>query len=601
MIENSPTKIYIKELDPDIIEPRNSNYMNHDQGSSKLVICGKPGCFTRGTGVLMYDGKIKNVEDVELGEKVMGDDSTPRNVLELCRNSDEMFRINPKKGESYTVNRLHKLVLVSTGYNQIKKGSIVEITVEDYLKKSKTWKERWKIYRAGVNFMEKQVKIDPYIVGVWLGDGTSAEPEFTNIDSEVLDYLSKFSTENNLIFKKKSENSEYTYRISSIEGTKGKNTLLNNLKRYNLINNKHIPDDYKINSRENRLQLLAGLLDTDGSYDENGSGYDFIQKNERLFDDAIFLARSLGFSAYKKKTKKSCMYKGERKEGTYFRCHISGNVDEIPCKILRKQAKHRKINKNNLVTGFSVESVGEGDYFGFTLDGNHRFLLGTFDVVRNTGKTTLIASLLYAKKHIFPCGIFFSGTEDSNDFYKKLAPDSFVFSKYDETQLESFVKRQKLAKKFIPNYAWSVCLLDDCTDNPSLFTKPLQLGLYKNGRHYKMLYLVSLQYCLDIKPVIRTNVDGTFILRETNLRNRKSLWENYAGIVPDFTMFCDILDQINDDYTALYIHNNTTSTKMEDCLFWYKAKPIPKDWKFGAPEYWEHHYARFNPDYVPTV
>ena len=106
---------------------------------------------------------------------------------------------------------------------------------------------------------------------------------------------------------------------------------------------------------------------------------------------------------------------------------------------------------------------------------------------------------------------------------------------------------------------------------------------------------------MDIKPVIRTNIDGTFILRETNLKNRKSLWENYAGVIPDFSMFCDIMDQLTDDYTALYIHNTTQSNNIEDCVFYYKARPIPRDFKFGSTEFWDFHNARFNPDYLDPV
>ena len=213
-----------------------------------------------------------------------------------------------------------------------------------------------------------------------------------------------------------------------------------------------------------------------------------------------------------------------------------------------------------------------------------------------TGKTTLIASLLYEKRQIFPVCFIMSGTEDSNGFYKKIVPSTFVYNKLEEKKIEDFIVRQKIAKKHLEN-PWAVLLLDDCTDDPKLFNKPLFQGLYKNGRHWKMWFLLSLQYCMDIKPVIRTNVDGVFILRESNLRNRKSLWENYAGIIPDFSMFCSILDQITDNYTALYIHNATISNKLEDCLFWYKAKPIPSDFRFGCKDFWKFHKHRFNDNY----
>jgi energy-coupling factor transporter ATP-binding protein EcfA2 len=220
--------------------------------------------------------------------------------------------------------------------------------------------------------------------------------------------------------------------------------------------------------------------------------------------------------------------------------------------------------------------------------------------IPGSGKSTLIASLLYAKKHLIPCVMAVSGTEDSNEYYKKIIPDTFIFNKYDEVQLESFIKRQKIAKKHVSN-PWAVCLLDDCTDTPGVFTKPLQQGIFKNSRHWKMWYILSLQYCMDVKPVIRTNISGTFILREPNLRNRRSLWENYCSIVPDFDMFCQIMDQISDDYTALYVHNASTSNKLEDCLFWYKATPPPKDFKFGADEIYDFHYSRYNPEYVNPV
>lgn len=217
-----------------------------------------------------------------------------------------------------------------------------------------------------------------------------------------------------------------------------------------------------------------------------------------------------------------------------------------------------------------------------------------------TGKTTLIASILYSKKHIIPVAIAMSGTEDSNGFYRKIFPSTFVFNSYNEEQLEKFVKRQKIARQHLKN-PWAVAILDDCTDDPALFRKPFQQGMYKRGRHWKMFYILSLQYGMDVRPVIRTNVDGVFILREPNLRNRKVMYENYAGVIPDFKLFCDIMDQITDDYTALYIHNATKTNDWKNCIFWYKAEIVPDDFKFGCPEYWDFHYDRYNEEYVDPI
>lgn len=282
-----------------------------------------------------------------------------------------------------------------------------------------------------------------------------------------------------------------------------------------------------------------------------------------------------------------------------YTCH--DDILEIPCRnvtpviLLHYGGYKRHSQKTSHL--YIQKYKDDDDYFGFEIDKNGRFCLEDGTVTHNT---TLITSLLYEKRHIFPIALIMSGTEDSNHHYKKLVPSTFVYNRLNEKKIEDFIIRQKAAKKFVPN-PWAVLLLDDCTDDPKLFNKSLFQGLYKNGRHWKMLFILSLQYCMDIKPVIRTNVDGVFILRETNLRNRKSLWENYAGVIPDFSMFCSIMDQLTDNYTALYIHNATTSNHLEDCLFWYKAKHVPDNFRFGSKDFWKFHYNRYDARYSDPI
>ena len=117
---------------------------------------------------------------------------------------------------------------------------------------------------------------------------------------------------------------------------------------------------------------------------------------------------------------------------------------------------------------------------------------------------------------------------------------------------------------------------------------------YKNGRHFRMMHILSLQYCLDIKPEIRVNIDGVFILREPNINMRRKLYENYGSCVPSFEMWCQLMDELTTDYTAIYINNKSTSNDMQDCIFYYKAnrEAIPKHWKFGCKEFWEFHKVR---------
>lgn len=217
-----------------------------------------------------------------------------------------------------------------------------------------------------------------------------------------------------------------------------------------------------------------------------------------------------------------------------------------------------------------------------------------------TGKSCLIKGLLYSKKHIFPAGIAMSGSEDTNHSFAEVMPSTFIYNEYNEQKIEDFIKRQKLSKQHLSN-PWAFLILDDCTDDPKVFNKPLQNALYKKGRHWAMMYILSLQYAMDIKPAIRTNIDGIFILREPIESNREKLYRNYASIIPSYDLFCELMDQLTEDYHAIYIHNATRSNDWKDCVFYWKAPLPPQGWKIGAKEYWDFHAARYNPEYVEPL
>jgi ATP-dependent Lon protease len=387
-------------------------------------------CHTFDTPILMYDGSIKMVQDIVVGDKVMGDDSKCRNVLSLGRGEDDLYDIVHSNGEKYGVNSEHIMCLKLSGMNIIKnvktksgetkykvcyfdkndykqhskrfsdqteaerylhdiklEHDYIEIPVKTLLKLPKYIRVNLKGYKRGVEFSSKNVPFDPYIIGAWLGDGTSSKSEITNQDATILHYLKtelkKYNL--NLVHREK-----YTYGISydmhDHDTRNNKNKFLQVLKDCKLINNKHIPDVYKINDRQTRLELLAGIIDTDGSYCDNSKGYDIIQKNKVLADDILFVARSLGFSANMSQCEKSCMYKGEKKTGTYYRMHLSGdNLSSIPVKCPRKMAKNeRVINKDSMVMGITIEPRGWGKYYGFELDKNHKYLLGDFTITHNT-------------------------------------------------------------------------------------------------------------------------------------------------------------------------------------------------------------------------
>ena len=214
-----------------------------------------------------------------------------------------MYKVIPKKGDSYTVNESHILSLKcsSTYSKKFKKGQIVDICVKDYLNLPKTFHGPAGAllgYRVPVKFPEKNVEMDPYALGYWLGDGTSRYPAITTIEEPVIRYFKEYAEKLGLFIRQGKGRDSITYSIS---GSVGKNKFLNMLNKYNLVQNKHIPYDYKCNSRDIQLELLAAIIDSDGYLSNNT--YDIIQKNEWLLDDIIFITRSLGFAAYKKELK----------------------------------------------------------------------------------------------------------------------------------------------------------------------------------------------------------------------------------------------------------------------------------------------------------
>ena len=378
-------------------KPVVEKYMKHikKKGSGLLALhTGFGKCLKKGTPIMLSNGKIKKVENIKVGDKLMGDDSTPRTVLSLARGREMMYDIIPNKGEKYTVNESHILSLkcgYSNGNKNYIKDKIIDIEVRDFLKLPKTIKNHLlKGYRVPINFPEKKVDLDPYVLGYWLGDGTSRCPEITTIDEPVIEYFKMYCDELGMYLCQGNGRNNISYRMSvgkknrkGISGSKGKNPILNMLKKHKLIMNKHIPHIYKCNSKSVRLELLAGIIDSDGYY--RAGCYDIIQKNETLLDDIIYVARSLGFAAYKKECKKSCMYKGEKKTGIYYRTTIHGEgIEYIPVKLERKKANKRKQIKNVLNTSIKVVKREVDDYFGFEIDGNRRFVLGDFTVTHNT-------------------------------------------------------------------------------------------------------------------------------------------------------------------------------------------------------------------------
>lgn len=347
-------------------------------------------CLALNTPIIMYDGTIKMVQDVKVNDSLMGDDNKPRRVLNITKGKDTMYKIIQNNGDDYIVNSEHIICLkVSCPFieqwneneqryiftwlenhelrqksfktymnlinfkeksiNKInQKEDICNICIKDYLNKQTSWKQMYKGFKCGqINcWQKKHVSLNPYILGHWLGN----------------------------------------------EGNMENNKFKSILKKYDLINNKHIPYEYKINDVETRLQLLAGFLDAD-SFLNKDNNFEFCQKSKKLFDDIIFMVRSLGLTV--------AINNPKIINGTiYYGANIYGNgIEKIPT----KKIDNKIINKyehieNSLLYDIKVEKLNHDDYYGFEIDGNKRFLLGDFTVTHNTSSILAVAYQLFGPK-----------------------------------------------------------------------------------------------------------------------------------------------------------------------------------------------------------
>ena len=336
------------------------------------IIIGPPGCgkcLGVNTPILMYDGTIKMVQDIKVNDIIMGDDSTPRNVLTTCSGKEQLYEIEQTYGDNYIVNESHILSLKlsrtpkiiqtnnkyliswynkygkqykSFSYNNLnkekidhlvikffnslpQKGSVIDISVKDYLKRKMRWKQVYKGYKTDIEFEKQDIKLDPYVLGKWLGKDDSSEDMF---DDSLKQYLSEL----------------------------------------NLLNNKHIPRQYLINNKENRFKLLKGILKSK-IYTECNEAVKIIKDNKKLSDDILFLSRSLGIRTFCQKIKVS---------DTYYNKLSFLNYENY---------------KSNLMYNIKIKKLKNDVYYGFEIDGNRRFVLGDFTVTHNTTVAKIIGKI----------------------------------------------------------------------------------------------------------------------------------------------------------------------------------------------------------------
>ena len=359
-------------------------------------------CHEKGQGILLFNGRIRKVENIKVGDKLMGPDGFPKRVLSTNQGRGELVTIRPDRGKSWRVNLDHILTI-----RLVKKNGgcpwdwrTVDVSVREWL----TWpahkrRNSYLFHAEPMEFggVKTAPLLDPYFMGVYLGDGTTRQTTvsagITTMDKEIVAELYKLATLLGLRIRiANKERTAPTYNIVGAVGSRKANVITAALRTYGLhrlgSGEKFIPDAYKLGSVETRLEILAGLMDTDGSLSRRA--YDYISKSSRLAEDVAFVARSLGLSAYVKPCRKGCQTGAV---GTYYRVTICGPTWKVPVRVERKKAPTTHHGGDRGRVAFTVEPSREDDYYGFTLDGDGRYCLDDFTVTHNSISLTFASAV----------------------------------------------------------------------------------------------------------------------------------------------------------------------------------------------------------------
>lgn len=363
-------------------------------------------CEAKGTKILMADGTLKKIEDIEIGDYVQSEHGANK-VVGKHNGFAKMYKIIPQHGEPFCVSQDHIMTCLRNSskrttingkrVHQKIEYNLVDIKIEDLLNKHKrpngTY-QQYQLYRPEITtYTEKSLPIPPYILGLWLGDGGATSPMITNGDDEVLSAWTEYAKSIGCHITEHYEPSNC--KSLRIVGQDGK--FMKMLRGLGVIKNKHIPLDYLTGSWEQRMELLAGILDTDGYRIKRTNGnYEIAQKNKTLASQIAQLARGLGCGVTTA-TKLVKLATGVTNE--YQRLEIA-STHEIPCRVARRKCSDvGKRRTDPRRTGFRIEQIEDGEYYGIMVDGDHRFMLWDNTLTHNTLLCCNIAANMVKEKH----------------------------------------------------------------------------------------------------------------------------------------------------------------------------------------------------------
>lgn len=225
---------------------------------------------------------------------------------------------------------------------------------------------------------------------------------------------------------------------------------------------------------------------------------------------------------------------------------------------------------------------------------------------RGSGKSVVCKQILKHFEHI-PCGAVIAPTDRMNRFYGDFFPDSYIHYDYKSSIIEKILYRQTMMidkkkqkeQSGIKIDSRAFIVMDDCLSKRGSWMKdqPIMELLF-NGRHYELMYILTMQYPLGITPELRGNFDYIFLLAEDFVSNLKRIYEHYAGMFHDFNSFKQTFTQLTADYGCMVISNRGARSSFLEKVFWYKADVIPdKEMKIGCKQFNAFHRNNYNQEW----
>ena len=344
-----------------------------------LYLLEESGCHLKGTECYRANGTIAKVEDIKIGDTLLGPDMNPRNVMRIFHGVRNMYKITLANGDTQIVTDNHPVYVKVRTWGKTAKEQFKTFTCEELL--NRNYKKGYYIMKQPISYEHKDVLIDPYMLGLWLGDGDSSRVSFAASEDEIKEYFKSFGDKCYLRHCTNTDKCDVAHFPS-----RKNEDLYNSFKSYSLFGNKHIPKDYLHNSREVMINLLAGIIDSDGYYDARKHEYEITQHHSRkhIIYDLKELCENLGMrcTVSTKIGQKKSLNPGE----LYYRILIRSN-EHIPVRIHKKQFTQRSGYRNKLnwlEYPFKIEKYGKGEYYGFLIDGDHLFLLSDRTIVHNS-------------------------------------------------------------------------------------------------------------------------------------------------------------------------------------------------------------------------